>query len=88
LQELGSRGDFFTAKCLSTAERIKAALVRTSDLFFVARHVKESGDTDFAKKCVEAIAATQGAIVTFPKVPQQEQKTMVDAKEKPVPTSS
>jgi len=82
LQEPASRGDFFTDKCLSTAERIKAALILTPDLFLVARYVKESGDNQFAEKCVEAIAATQGTIVQFPAVPQQAKATVVAGKEK------
>ncbi len=71
LQELSKRGDFFTDKCISTAVRIKAALVCTPDLFFVGRYVKESGDAAFATRCVEAIAATEGGVVVFPAVPSE-----------------
>ena len=78
LQELATRGEFFTLKCTSTAERIKAALVRTPDLFFVARHVKESGDADFAERCIAAIAAARGAVVQFPDVPERDTTIVVE----------
>jgi hypothetical protein len=81
LQDPASRGDFFTDKCLSTAERIKAALIRTPDLFLVARYAKESGDTSFGEKCIEAIASTQGTIVRFPTAPQQGKPAVVATKE-------
>jgi hypothetical protein len=49
LQKLTERGEFFTDKCISSAKRLKAALIRTPDLFFPARYVKASGDDDFAR---------------------------------------
>jgi len=81
LQELSTRGDFFTVKCVSTAIRIKAALVRTPDLFFVARYVKEGGDTAFGAKCIEVIAAAEGAVVVFPTVPSEKAEVVVDTKQ-------
>ena len=78
LQELATRGEFFTMKCRSTAERIKAALVRTPDLFFVARYVRESGDADFAHKCIAAIAAADGSVVQFPDVPKPDTTIVVE----------
>lgn len=80
LKELTTRGEFFTAKCSSTAERIKAALVRTPDLFFVARHVREAGDMDFAERCIAAIAAANGAVVQFPDIPEHDTKIVVEAR--------
>lgn len=82
LQELSGRDEFFTEKCISTAKRIKAALVRTPDLFFVARYAKESGDAEFSKKCVEAILAAEGTVVDFPSVPAQNGKTVIKAEPK------
>ena len=77
LQGLGERQDYFTDKCVATAQRIKAALVRTLDLFLVARYAKESGDADFSKKCVEAILAAEGSVVEFPRVPAQNGKVVI-----------
>jgi len=74
LQKLSERRDFFTEKCVSSAKRLKAALIRTPDLFFAARYAKESGDTNFARKCVEAIIAAEGTIVSFPSALSPEQK--------------
>ena len=36
------RDDYFTAKCLAGAKRLAVALVRTPDLFTVAKVLKES----------------------------------------------
>lgn len=80
LQKLSERGEYFTEKCISTAKRIKAALVRTPDLFFAARYAKETGDAKFSKKCIEAILAAEGAIVVFPAVPNEVGKTVVEEK--------
>jgi hypothetical protein len=77
LQELADRKDYFTDKCVATAQRIKAALVRTPDLFQVARYAKESGDADFSKKCIEAILAAEGGVVEFPTVPAQNGKVVI-----------
>lgn len=63
------RGDFFTAKCLMSAARSKIALVRTPDLFAVAKYLRDTSDVQFAKKCREAIPAHGGKIVEFPKIP-------------------
>jgi hypothetical protein len=82
LQELSVRKDFFTEKCVSTAERIKAALVRTPDLFFAARYVKESGDTEFANACIEALVEAKGTVVEFPMVPKIDEFTGTSQAEK------
>lgn len=82
LQELSSRDEYFTEKCIATAKRIKAALVRTPDLFFVARYAQESGDAEFSKKCVEAIVAAEGTVVNFPSVPAQNGKLVIKAEPK------
>ena len=80
LQKLSERGEYFTEKCISSAKRIKAALVRTPDLFFVARYAKESGDVEFCRKCVEAIVTAEGQIVSFPPVPTQTTKVVIETK--------
>ena len=70
LVPLPERGDFFTEKCLSAAERVGAALVRTPDLFGPARYLKECPfDSAFATACRKAIIETKGRIVVFPPPP-------------------
>ena len=69
LQEPSERPDFFTDKCIAAAKRIAAALVKTPDLFGAAKYVKESGDSTYARKCVEAIVRAEGTVVEFPTVP-------------------
>jgi hypothetical protein len=70
LLPVGDRTEFFTAKCLSAAKRIGAALVRTPDLFVPARYIKEnSSDTEYARTCREAIFSAAGEVVVFPPPP-------------------
>jgi hypothetical protein len=73
LLPVGDRTDFFTAKCLSAAKRIGAALVRTPDLFAPAKYLKENpANTEYARKCREAIVLAAGEIVAFPPPPENE----------------
>jgi hypothetical protein len=72
LDEPTNRSDFFTTKCLSSARQYKIALVRTPDLFEVAKYLKECEDPDFAQLCRESIKLTEGEIVVFPKLPNGE----------------
>lgn len=62
------RKEQFTNKCIRNAEETKTVLVRTSDLFEVANHVRESKDKNFAEKCRRAILENRGKIVEFPRV--------------------
>lgn len=71
LAEPSKRVKLFTAKCISAAKRIDAALVHTPDLFEPARYLKEIDDPKFAKLCRDAILNTKGDIVKFPKVPSK-----------------
>ncbi|WP_421948070.1 hypothetical protein [Phaeodactylibacter xiamenensis] len=61
----------FTQKCVSGAEREKIALIKTPDLFHVARYVKESDDLEYAKKCRDAINDQLGRVVIFPALPDK-----------------
>jgi hypothetical protein len=63
------RAEQFTDKCLNTANSSNCILVRTSDLFPVAKYVRESNDTSFAKACRAAIRSSIGKIVSFPSIP-------------------
>ena len=70
LLPLSERGDFFTDKCISAAKRVRAALVRTPDLFIPAKYIKETpADAEYVKQCREAIFLAAGQIVTFPAPP-------------------
>ena len=63
------RPDFFTKKCQTSATRLHVALVRTPDLFPVARYLSEHDDPLFAAECRHAIFEAHGAVVRFPAPP-------------------
>lgn len=69
LTQPSERGDFFTRKCLVAANRSQTALIRSTDLFSVARHLSAGKDARFAKKCRSAILKAVG-IVEFPDIPK------------------
>ncbi|MCZ6775375.1 MAG: hypothetical protein O7D34_02825, partial [Ignavibacteria bacterium] len=87
LTPLKERGDFFTEKCIKGAARLKAALIRTPDLFPVVRYIRESRDKDFAAKCRQAILACEGAIVVFPSPPNRAKSEIAVAESKTDSTS-
>ena len=58
----------FTLKCKSGAKREKIGLIKTTDLFFICRYIKESNDIEFAKKCRIAIHNQLGEVIKFPKI--------------------
>lgn len=66
LTEPCSRSLDFTAKCKSGAKREKIGLIRTSDLYNVCRHIIETDDDSFKKKCRAAILNGLGGIIQFP----------------------
>lgn len=70
LVEPDERGDYFTDKCLTAANRSGTALIRTVDLFNVAKYLSGKSDKAFSKKCRKAIIETTG-IVTFPEIPSE-----------------
>jgi hypothetical protein len=82
LQPPSEREAFFTEKCLSAAKRIRAALVKTPDLFLAAKYVKESGDTDYAARCIDAIVRAEGVAVEFPARPLTEESVSIRKAEK------
>lgn len=71
LIEPEKREEFFTAKVYTGAKRAGIALIRTPDLFVVARHILHNPDPSFSRACREAIAAAVGEVVTFPSLPNQ-----------------
>jgi len=62
------RAEFFTEKCLIAAERSKTALIRSIDLFTIARYLTADNDEEFAKQCRRAILDSTG-VVSFPPIP-------------------
>ena len=64
----------FTKHCLNRAKDNNIILVKTTDLFFVIRDIKNYNDNDnekieeYKKKCREAILNSKGNIVIFPKI--------------------
>lgn len=58
----------FTKKCQTGAARDKIGLIKTVDLFYVARYLQENEDEEFAKKCREAIYNQLGKIIEFPAI--------------------
>jgi hypothetical protein len=69
LSPISERNDFFTQKCKAAAARSGVALVRTPDLFEVAKYLKEHQDSEFARQCRAVILSTAGDIVRFPALP-------------------
>jgi len=63
------RGSFFTAKCITAAQRLHVALIRTVDLFEPIKYLRIKPDPEYAKTCRQAIFSTDGDIVIFPPVP-------------------
>ena len=56
----------FTTKCKTGAKREQIALVKTVDLFIVAKYLTENNDEDFKKACREAIHSCLGEVVKLP----------------------
>jgi len=80
LHPLAERNNFFTDKCLSAAKRVRAALVRTPDLFGPAKYLKENPtDIEYAKLCRASILIAEGEIVVFPVQPIGEASTMAES---------
>jgi len=59
----------FTTKCISGAEREKIGLIRTIDLFRVAKYLNDNNNEKFRKDCRKAIHKALGKIIEFPKIP-------------------
>ncbi len=77
LRALPDRGDYFTEKSTTAAKSSGIALVRTPDLFDVAKYLSNRVDDDFSKKCREAILSASGEVVLFPAIPTEDVRTFV-----------
>jgi len=71
LTKPSERAEQFTTKCINTAKPSNCVLVRTINLFRIAKYVKESNDETFAKSCRDVIKNSVGKIVDFPVVPKE-----------------
>jgi hypothetical protein len=60
------RSEQFTTKCVNTAKSSNCVLMRTTDLFRIAKYIKESNNEAFAKSCRDIIKNSLGKIVEFP----------------------
>lgn len=74
LTEPKDRSAGFTEKCVKAAEREKVALVKTTDLFEVIKHLKENEDDDYRISCRNAIHDGLGKLVVFPKPNTKDKK--------------
>jgi hypothetical protein len=63
------RPAYFTEKVCKGAAVANIALVRTTDLFRVARFLKDNPNPNFGKLCREAILDGAGKVVVFPDLP-------------------
>ena len=61
--------EHFTPKCMMAAKRNGTALIRTCDLFEVAKALVDEPDEKFAALCRNAILNTFGEVVRFPSYP-------------------
>lgn len=75
----GQRREQFTEKCIKNAKRLNVVLVRTPDLFKVARYVKENNDKKFATQCRKAILESRGGIAKFPEIRYSKNKKIIPA---------
>lgn len=77
LIEPEEREEFFTAKCLTAANRSGTALVSTIHLFDVAQYLSGKKDKAFSKKCRKVIIETIG-VVKFPEIPTTGKEAISD----------
>ena len=71
--------EHFTAKCMSAAKGNGTALIRTCDLFEVAKALVDEPDEEFATLCRKAIFNTVGEEVKFPARPEAKAPECQDA---------
>ena len=71
LTKPSERSEQFTTKCMNTAKSSNCILIRSTDLFRVAKYIQESKDTKFANSCRDNIKNSVGKIVEFPELPSK-----------------
>ena len=70
--------EHFTSKCVSAAQRNGTALVRTSDLFTVAKALSDNINEEYAAACRAEILSTNGREVEFPAPPDSNVSVAAD----------
>ena len=68
LKKPSEREEQFTLKCINVAKSSNIILIKTSDLFSVAKFIKETKNKEFAITCRTAIKNSLGKIVEFPPI--------------------
>ncbi len=84
LLDIDERTLDFTEKCRNGAMREGVALIKTYDLFFIAKYLLENKDEKLKKLCRDSITNQMGRIVQFPDLPKARittDKSMVVNKE-------
>lgn len=71
LTKPSERLEQFTTKCMNTAKSSNCILIRSTDLFYVAKYIQESDNTKFASDCRDNIKNSIGKIVEFPELPKK-----------------
>lgn len=56
-------------KVIKLSKSHKTPIVWTPNLFEIAKYVKNTGDSEFAKRCLDTIIQSDGGIVDFPNIP-------------------
>lgn len=73
LTEIDKReNDFFTEKCLNTAKLQNLVLVKTPDLFFITKYIKENNDLAYAGLCRKVFFETKCGVIKFPPIPNSD----------------
>lgn len=67
-----AREAFFTTKCMLAAKRSNIGLVRTTDLFSIARYLESYPNPELAAECRRVIREGGGDIITFPVIPENQ----------------
>ena len=71
LFEPSKRTEFFTEKCLKGAERESIGLIKTIELYRVAKYLLENKDERFKKKCRETLLKGLGKVIEFPTIKKE-----------------
>jgi hypothetical protein len=69
LSPVDQRDEFFTEKCHKAAKRNNTILIRTPDLFKVAKYLSGKADKKYSRACRKAILQSPGKVVQFPEPP-------------------
>lgn len=63
------RNEFFTNKCIEFSDLQSIVLVKTIDLFYIIKYLKENDDIKYAEACRNSLLNAKSGIIIFPKIP-------------------